>query len=286
MHIRSSNRFRIRGDGQGRINGKALAGILMILFFILFSLFGNLIGPGPDMGQDYDLSLRPPSLSHPFGTDLLGRDMYARAVTGGRISLLVGFLSIAVSLLIGLPLGAIAGYYGGWIDTIIMRLADIFLSMPTILGALLIMALIGPGLINILIVFAMLGWAYIARLFRSSVISIKNSDFVLSAIGIGASGPRVILRHIAPNSVGPVLLFALMNIGTAILAESVLSFLGVGLQPPAVSWGYLLSESVTRYMVAPWLMYFPGALLTLSVIGFTLMGEGARAAFDPKERDE
>ncbi len=281
-----SEKAKLMGESQNMFNNKIIIGTVMILFFILFSVFGTLIGPSSDLSQDYDLSLKPPSLEHPFGTDLLGRDMYIRAVQGGRISLLVGFLSIIVSLLVGLPLGAIAGYYGGWIDTLIMRSADIFLSMPTILGALLIMALIGPGLINILIVFSMLGWAYIARLFRSNVISIKNSDFILSARGLGASGPRIIFRHIAPNSVGPVLLFALMNIGTAILAESVLSFLGVGLQPPVVSWGYLLSESVTRYMVAPWLMYFPGALLTLTVIGFTLIGEGVSSAFDPKERYE
>lgn len=260
-------------------------GIAILAALLVLAVFGPLLAPRDPANLDYRLSLKPPSLSHPFGTDLLGRDMFGRVAVGARISLSVGLLAVIVALLIGLPLGALAGYFGGWLDSLIMRLADVFLAFPMILGALLVLAVVGPGLANILLALGILGWAYMARLFRSSVVSVKQNDYVLAARAAGAGHPRLLVRHIFPNAAGPVIAIAIMNVGVAIMAESVLSFLGVGLQPPNTSWGYLLAESAARFQVAPWLMYFPGLALTLAVLGFTLAGEGLRAALSPGEED-
>lgn len=268
-----------------RDNPKVTAGTAILIVFIIFALFGPLWGGDGALKKDYSLSLKPPSADHPFGTDLLGRDLLKRTARGARVSLLIGVLAVSVSLLVGSALGAVSGYFGGWVDALIMRFADIFLALPMILGALLFMALIGPGLFNVVLVLTMLGWAYIARILRSNVISVKRREYVLSAKAVGAGDLRTILVHVVPNSAGPVIIFAVMNVGTAVLAESVLSFLGVGIRPPDVSWGYLLSESIGRSHAAPWLMYFPGLFLTLTVLAFTLLGDGLRGALDSRERN-
>lgn len=269
-----------------RLSGVALqakVGIVIIAALVLLAVLGPALASENALKQDFRQSLRPPSLAHPLGTDLLGRDMLGRIAFGARVSLLIGVLAVAMALGIGLPLGALSGYFGGWLDSLIMRLTDIFLAFPMVLGALLIMTVIGPGLLNILLALAVLGWAYVARVFRSIVISVKQDDYITAARALGAGHLRLLLYHVFPNAVGPVLALAIMNVGTAILAESVLSFLGVGLNPPNISWGYLLAESAGRISVAPWLMYFPGLAITLTVLGFNLAGEGLRAVLNPRE---
>lgn len=268
-----------------KLNFRIKIGLALILILVVLAVFGPLLAPPGSLKQNSKLSLKPPSVSHIFGTDLLGRDMFGRVAYGARISLAVGSLAILVSLGIGLPFGALAGYFGGWFDSLLMRITDIFLAFPLVLGALVALAALGSGFINILIVLGILGWPYIARLIRATVVSVKQNDYIAAARALGAGHPRLLLQHVLPNSVSSVLVFAVMNVGTAIMAESVLSFLGVGLQPPNASWGYLLAESAGRIGVAPWLMYFPGLALTLAVLGFTLIGEGMRAALSPKEKD-
>lgn len=269
----------------GRYNRRLIAGTAIIVIFVLFALAGPALAPDDTFKSDYGRSLRPPDAGHPFGTDLLGRDLFGRVAHGARVSLIVGLFSMAAALAIGLPLGTAAGYFGGGVNSVIMRLTDIFLAFPLVLGALVVMAVVGGGLANILIVLALLGWAYVARLARSAVVSIRESDFIEATRALGAGHFRIILRHVLPNAAAPVIIFTLLNIGTAILAESSLSFLGVGLKPPYVSWGYMLAESSGRLETAPWLVYFPGAALTLAVLGFTLTAEGLRAYLNPKEED-
>lgn len=264
------------------MNYKLRVGLIMLLILVVLAAIGPALA-GKYWEQELKESLEPPNVNHLLGTDLLGRDMFGRVANGARSSLLVGFLAVAFTLAIGLPLGALAGYFGGWIDTVIMRLADIFLAFPLVLGALLFMSVAGAGLVNILVVLALLGWSYVARIFRASVLANKELDYVTAARALGAGHWQLLRRHIIPNSIGPVLVFALMNVGTAIMAESVLSFLGVGLRLPNASWGYLLSEAGGLQNVAPWLIYFPGLALTITVLAFTLLGEGLRAYFTPKE---
>jgi len=266
------------------MNYKLKFGMVIILMLVLLATVGPMLA-GKYWQQNLKDSLEPPNINHLLGTDLLGRDMFGRVANGARSTLLVGLLAVALTLAIGLPLGALAGYYGGWLDTVIMRLADVFLAFPLVLGALLFISVAGAGLAKILLVLALLGWSYVARIFRASILANKELDYVTAARALGAGDWHLLRRHIIPNSIGPVLVFALMNVGTAIMAESVLSFLGVGLRLPNASWGYLLSEAAGLQNVAPWLIYFPGIALTITVLAFTLLGEGLRAYFTPKEEN-
>ncbi len=266
------------------MNYKLKSGLVILLILIILAALGPVLA-GKYWEQNLKESLNPPNSRHLFGTDLLGRDMLGRVANGARSSLLVGLLAVVLTLTVGLPLGALAGYFGGRLDTVIMRMADVFLAFPLVLGALLFMSVAGAGFANILLVLALLGWPYIARIFRASVLSNKELDYVVAARALGAGDWYLLRRHIIPNAIGPVLIFALMNVGTAIMAESVLSFLGVGLRLPNASWGYLLSEAAGLQNVAPWLIYFPGIALTVTVLAFTLLGEGLRVYLAPKENN-
>ncbi len=282
------------GDAWSRLkrNKLAIIGAIWILLMILVALTADLWVPqtlGSPTEADStvmkSMSRLPPSLEHPFGTDTLGRDVLCRVIYGARISLAVGVLATAISTLIGLVAGALAAYNGGWWDTIIMRTADIFLAFPYTLFVIAMLAVIGPGIQNVFIAIGILGWPSIARVFRSAILSVKENDYVDAARAMGASNARIITRHIFPNSVASVVVYATMNIGGAILTESALSFLGMGVVPPDPSWGIMIQDGQTYLATEPWLMIMPGIAILTTVLAFTLLGDGLRDALDVKMKD-
>ena len=224
----------------------------------------------------------PPSLAHPMGTDDFGLDIFARVVYGARISLMVGFVATGISLIIGIVLGAISGFYGGAIDSVIMRVTDVFLAFPYILLAILLISLMGMGLGPVLVAIGILGWTTIARVFRSSILSVKQNDYVEAARAMGASDLRIMARHILPNALAPITVYATMSIGGVILTEAALSFLGVGVQPPTPSWGRMLNEAQSYIVTQPALFIWPGIAIIMTVLAFVLLGDGLRDALDVK----
>lgn len=265
-------------------NKLAMLGLSIVILLILIAIFAPLIAPyNPILRIKEDSSLGP-SMNYLFGTDLLGRDIFSRVIYGSRISIEVGVIAVGISVIIGLFFGALSGYFGGISDALIMRIADIFFAFPYILGAIAIMTILGPGIVNIFIAIGILGWASIARIFRSSILTIKNKEYIEAARAMGASNKRIIIKHIFPNSFAPIIVYATMNVGTAIIVEAALSFLGIGVQPPTPAWGKMLAESLAYIDVAPWMMFFPGLAILITVLGFILLGDGLRDAFDPKLR--
>jgi peptide/nickel transport system permease protein len=261
-----------------------IGGMLVFCVFVL-SLLAPWVAPYSPSRIDINNILIGPSLSHPLGTDDLGRDVLSRMLWGGRISLEVGFVAVGIATVIGIILGALAGYYGGWIDSMIMRAVDIMLSIPTIFLVLAVIAILEPSIINIMIVIGLTSWMEPARLIRAEFISLKEREFVIAARGIGASDGRIIVRHVLPNGLSPILVSATLGIGGAILLESSLSFLGLGVQPPTPSWGSLLSSGKDNIEIAWWLSAFPGLAILVTVLGYNLLGEGIRDALDPRQRE-
>jgi len=263
-------------------NKLAMIGLGIIIFLIIIAIFAPLVSPYNPIGRVKEESSLSPSIAHLFGTDLLGRDIFSRVIYGSRISLEVGVVAVGISVTIGLFFGAIAGYFGNVPDVLIMRVADIFFAFPYILGAIAIMTILGPGIMNIFIAIGILGWASFARIFRGSILSIKNKEYIEAARALGASNFRIIIKHIFPNAFAPIIVYATMNVGSAILVEAALSFLGLGVQPPTPAWGKMLSESLNYIDIAPWMMLFPGIAIVITVLGFVLLGDGLRDAFDPR----
>lgn len=282
------------GDAWNRLrrNKLAIAAVVWIVFMIIIALTADLWASqmlgSPTAINTATMSSNsrlPPTLEHPFGTDTLGRDVLSRVVYGSRISLAVGVLATAISTVIGLVMGAISAYYGGWIDTLIMRLADIFLAFPYILFVIAMLAVIGPGIQNVFIAIGVLGWPSIARVFRSAILSVKSNDFVDAARSMGASDVRIIARHIFPNSIASIVVYSTMNIGGAILTEASLSYLGMGIIPPDPSWGVMIQDGQAYLASQPWLMIMPGLAILTTVLAFTLLGDGLRDALDVKMKD-
>ena len=265
-------------------NKLAMLGLAIVIVLILIALFAPLIAPYDPIARIKEDSSLAPNGVHLFGTDLLGRDILSRVIFGSRISIEVGIIAVGISVIIGLFLGALSGYFGNIPDTVIMRIADIFFAFPYILGAIAIMTVLGPGVINIFIAIGILGWASFARIFRSSILTIKNKEYIEAARALGASNYRIITKHIFPNAFAPIIVYATMNVGTAIIVEAALSFLGLGVQPPTAAWGKMLAESLDYIDIAPWMMVFPGLAIVITVLGFVLLGDGLRDAFDPKLR--
>ena len=228
----------------------------------------------------------PPSWKHPFGTDFLGRDVLSRVLIATRIAMLVGIIAVAIALTLGLLLGPISGYYGGAIDSVIMRIADIFFAFPYILFVLLIMSVLGQGFQNVFIAIGVLGWASFARIVRGQILSVKSMEYVEAARAQGAGDVRIIFRHVLPNSMAPVYVAVAMAIGGAIVTEAALSYLGIGVQPPESSWGLMIAESV-QYLASGnwWWLLFPSLALTTTVFGFISFGNGLRDATDPKLKE-
>jgi len=262
----------------------AIAGLAIVLAFFVLSIFTPLIAPYDPDTIDVNKILSPPSASHIFGTDDLGRDVFTRILYGAGISLKVGFVAVGIAVIIGAFLGAISGYYGGWIDIIIMRFVDIMLCFPSFFLILAVIAFMEPSIFNIMAVIGLTSWMGITRLVRAEFLSLKERDFVLAEKTIGASAPRIIFLHILPNAMAPVLVSATLGIAAAVLTESALSFLGIGVQPPQPSWGNMLTQGQNVLGIAWWLSFFPGMAILVTVLGYNLLGEGIRDAIDPRLR--
>jgi ABC-type dipeptide/oligopeptide/nickel transport system permease subunit len=257
----------------------------LILLFVVMAAVPQLFTSRNPYACDLSNSLAAPSSEHWFGFDLQGCDYYTRVIYGARVSIIIGVVTTVFSVLIAMVLGSLAGYYGGWVDTVISRFTDIVFGLPFILGAIVVLSVIGDhSLWWVTLVLVLLGWTTMTRLSRSSVLSVRDSDYVNAAKALGASDRRILLRHVLPNAIAPVIVYATIYIGIIIAAEAALSFLGVGLQLPAISWGLMISEAQTRVLTAPHLLLFPGAFLSLTVLSFILMGDALRDALDPKLR--
>ncbi|GAA5345449.1 peptide/nickel transport system permease protein [Planifilum fimeticola] len=259
----------------------ALIGGVIVLFFLMIALLADFIAPYDFAERSEDL-LQPPSAEHWFGTDETGRDIFSRVLYGARISLRVGFFAIAGSIVIGSFLGLIAGFYGGWRDVVISRLFDILLAFPSILLAIAIVAMLGPGLNNALLAIAIINIPTFGRLMRSQVLSVKQEDFVLAARAMGMTNRRILFRHILPNSWTPIMVQGTLGFATAVIEAAALGFLGLGAQPPQPEWGTMLADARGFIQLAPWTMVFPGLAIMLTVLGFNLLGDGMRDVLDPR----
>ena len=269
-----------------RKNKRAVVGLIVLATFALIAIFADLIVPYESaIAQDGTARLQPPNAAHWFGTDGFGRDVFARVVHGSRVSLSIGVASVCLSLVVGGLLGAAAGYYGGKIDNIIMRIMDIFICIPGVLLSLAIVAALGTGMINLLIAVTIGDIPGFVRLIRSVIITVVENDYIEAARSYGAKDFRIIIKYILPNAMGPIIVQATMNISGIILAAAGLSFLGMGIAPPRPEWGSMLSDAREHLRSSPYLMYFPGFSILISALCFNLVGDGLRDALDPKLKD-
>lgn len=269
---------------QFRRHQLALLGAVVLSILFLAAIFADLISPydpamvNPAYAQGYP---QPPTAAHWLGTDELGRDYFSRALSGARVSLSVGFVAVGISIIIGILIGSLAGYYGGVVDNLITRLIDIFLSVPTFFLILTVNAYMPASIYNIMIVIGLFNWMGVARLVRAQFMALKEKEFVIAARSVGAPGLRLVTRHLLPNAFAPVIVAATLGIPGAILTESGLSFLGLGVQPPQASWGSML-ENAQGWLTTSWWMWVPpGALISITVLAFNFMGDGLRDALDP-----
>lgn len=263
-------------------NRLALVGLAIVLTMMIVSLAAPLIAPYDPVSIDVRNVFSPPSRSHPFGTDELGRDVLSRMIWGSRVSLQVGFLAVSIAIMIGTILGSLAGYYGGRLDSVIMRFVDIMLAFPTLFLILSVITIVEPSIYNIMIIIGLTGWMDVARLVRAEFLTLKERDFVYAAKALGASNLRIIFSHILPNALSPVFVAATFGIAGAILIESGLSFLGLGVQPPNPSWGNIITSGKDNIEVAWWLSLFPGLAILITVLSYNLVGEGLRDSIDPR----
>ncbi len=264
----------------------ALAGLVILVPMFLCAVLAPLISPHDPVEPDLKNILAGPTWSHPFGTDTLGRDVFSRVIHGSRISLLVGFVAVGIATIIGVMIGAVSGYLGGIVDDLAMRFVDLMMCFPTFFLILAVISLLEPSIWNIMIVIGLTSWMGIARLVRAEILSIKEKEFVLAAKAMGLPKRKIIFGHVLPNALSPVYVVATLGIGGAILTESALSFLGIGVQPPTPSWGNILTQAKDNIEVAWWLSLYPGLAIFLTVMGYNLLGEGLRDVFDPRRRFE
>ena len=267
-----------------KTNRLALAGAGIVVLMFLLAVLAPFVARDPG-AINISLQLQPPSWSYPLGTDDLGRDVLARILYGARISLLVGFVAVGIATTIGILLGSLAGYYGGWVDSLVMRFVDIMLCFPSFFLILAVIAFLEPSIWNIMIIIGLTGWMGVARLVRAEFLSLRERDFVVAARALGAKDGRIIFRHILPNAISPVLVSATLGVAGAILTESALSFLGIGVQPPTPSWGNMLIAGKQTLGTAWWLSAFPGLAILITVLGYNLLGEGIRDALDPRLKE-
>ena len=282
-----------RGDSQWAIaarhfrrDGLAMGGLVLIVVLVLLAVFAPLTAPYDPITQDdiVATSFLSPSPAHPMGTDLFGRDVLSRIIYGARISLTIGFLAVGLSITLGTLLGAVAGYFGGWVDTLVMRFTDTVLAFPRLILLILIVALFQPSVLLIILVLGLTQWPGTARIVRGEVLSLREREFVQAARALGFGRARIILRHIVPNVLAPVIVAATLGIGNTIVLEAGLSFLGLGVQPPTPSWGSMVADGRQNLIGAWWVATFPGLTIVSTVLAFNLVGDGLRDALDPRLR--
>lgn len=263
-------------------NPLALSGFIIIAFIMLLAAFAPVIAPFDPESIDVKSILLPPSSTHWMGTDGLGRDVFSRMLYGARVSLMVGIVAVGIATAIGIFLGSISGYYRGWVDVFIMRLVDVMLSIPTFFLILAVIAFLTPSIWNIMIVIGLTSWMGVTRLVRAEFLSLRGREFVMASETLGARDGRLIFRHLLPNSLTPIIVSSVLGVASAVLVESGLSFLGLGVQAPQSSWGNILTDGKEYIEFAWWLSLFPGLAILITVLGYNLLGEGLRDALDPR----
>lgn len=263
-------------------NSSAVIGFVVAVILVLMAIFAPLIAPFPYAKQDLTHTRAAPSAEHIFGTDELGRDVFSRIVWGGRFSLSVGILAVLLGTAVGMVFGALAGYFGGVVDDIIMRFVDILQSIPGILLAITISVVLGPGLGNTLLALSFGGIPMACRLLRASILGIRHQEYLEAATSINASTARIIFKHVIPNSFAPLLVSSTMSIGNVIMMGAMLSFIGLGVQPPTPEWGSMIASGRSLIRTCPWMVTFPGIFIMLTVLALNLFGDGLRDALDPK----
>ena len=269
-----------------RNNKLALFGVLILFMLVFIAIFAPFIAPHDPVDQELKKRLSPPSSEYPLGTDHLGRCILSRLIYGARISLPIAMMVVGITFAIGVTTGAISGYLGGIADETIMRIVDVFLTFPGLILALGIIAALGPGLYNAMIALVVVGWAGYTRIVRGSVLAVKEKEFVEGARGLGASDSYILVRHILPNVIAPVIPMAMLGMGYVILAVAGLSFLGLGAQPPTPEWGAMLNDGRVFMRSAPQLMIFPGLAIMITVLAFNFLGDGLRDVLDPRLREK
>lgn len=263
-------------------NPLAVVGAVIVVALFVVALAAPVLAPWDPYDFDAKHVLEGPSAAHWLGTDGLGRDVLSRMIYGARVSLLVGFVAVGISVAIGVSLGAVAGFFGGFVDALVMRFVDVMLNFPTFFLILAVIAYLDASVWNIMVVIGVTSWMGVCRLVRAEVLSLRERDFMVAAQALGMKPSRMILRHAVPNALAPVFVAAILGVAGAILVESSLSFLGVGVQPPTASWGNILTEGKSTLGVAWWLSVFPGLAILVTVLGYNLLGEGLRDVLDPR----
>jgi len=261
----------------------AVIGAALVLAFVAMAAFADGLSPYDPLKQDLLQRLQPPSSEHWLGTDDFGRDVLSRVLHGSRVSLRLGLVAVGLALFVGGTIGLLAGYYGGWFDLVIMRFMDLMLAFPSILMAIVVVAILGPSLTNAMIAVGIMAIPQYARIVRASVISVRGLEYVQAARALGAADPRILVRAILPNVAGPIIVTASLGLATAILDAAGLSFLGLGAQPPTPEWGSMLSQGRELVLVAPWVLTAPGVAVFLAVLGFNLVGDALRDLLDPRK---
>ncbi len=262
----------------------AMVGFVIVLLLVVVGIFGRMLAPYDPLGMDFGALFASPSWAHPFGTDEFGRDIFSRVLYGARISLQVAFIAVGISGTAGVLLGLLAGYLGGWIDELVMRFMDVLFAFPAVLLAITIMAILGRGVGNAMVAIAIVYVPIFARVTRGAVISVRGREFVTAARALGKGQIGIMLRHVLPNALGPIIVQTSLSLAFAILAEAALSFFGLGTQPPDPSWGRMLSEGRSFLRQAPWMGIFPGIAIMISVMGFNFLGDGLRDLLDPRSK--
>jgi peptide/nickel transport system permease protein len=293
LKVRAPRPVRRYGDSQWAIaarhfrkNHLAMAGLAVMLLLYIVTLLTPLIAPHDPTAQGDIVMTRfqSPSFQHPMGTDKFGRDIFSRVLYGARISLTIGFIAVGLGVILGGAVGALAGYFGKWTDSVLMRFTDMMLSFPRLVLLIVIIALFEPSIWLVVIVLGLTGWMSVARIVRGEVLSLREREFVQAAKVLGMSDTRIITRHIIPNTLAPVIVYATLGIGNTILVEAALSFLGLGVQPPTPSWGNMINDGRDSLLTAWWISTFPGLAIVLTVTAFNLLGDGLRDALDPRLR--
>jgi oligopeptide transport system permease protein len=276
------------GDAWRRLrkNKLALAGLVVVVFLCIIAIFAPVLAREPLDVQNYNALYAHPSRSYPMGADQLGRDILSRVIWGSRVSLLVGLGAQVIVLAVGVAFGATAGYFGGIVDQVLMRIVDVVYAFPTLLFVILLISLTGRGLFQIFLVIGITSWVTLARLIRAQFLSLRERDYIIAARSIGADDWRLILRHMLPNSLTPIIVSLTFGIPSAIFTEAFLSFIGAGISPPQTSWGYMVGENQSYLRSYPWMLIWPSVALGLTMLAFTFLGDGLRDALDPNAKKD